>query len=63
MDFYNEWIRSCEHIVPWVVSKDPSDFTSFLQFFIDEEIEENISPNFVPHSTFWLVEKDMQIKF
>ena len=40
LDFYREWNASGESIVPWVVSKDPSDFESMLQFLQDNERQE-----------------------
>lgn len=33
ISFYNDW-KSCEqHITPWVVEKDPSDFNAMIIFF------------------------------
>ncbi|MFD0710492.1 GNAT family N-acetyltransferase [Paenibacillus sp. GCM10027626] len=55
LDFYEEWKTSGELIVPWVVSKDPSDFEGMLQFLLESENQEALSENWVPSSTFWLV--------
>ncbi|MFC5703520.1 GNAT family N-acetyltransferase [Cohnella faecalis] len=59
MEFYRDWIDSGEHIVPWVVEKDPSDFGAFLNFLYAEDSEEKLAdPNKVPHSTYWLLNED-----
>lgn len=56
LEFYKDWIKSGEDIVPWVVERDPSDFTEYLDFLYLEDSEEKlINPNFVPHSTYWLI--------
>lgn len=60
--FYREWINSGENIVPWVVDKDPSDFKTFLEFLYSEDSEEKLSnSNWVPHSTYWLIDVEKNI--
>ncbi|GED32403.1 GNAT family N-acetyltransferase [Brevibacillus centrosporus] len=55
LDFYQEWKDSGEDMVPWVISKDPSDFQGMVQFLLNNEKGENLPENWVPDSTFWLV--------
>ena len=31
LSFYQEWKESGENMVPWVISKDPSDFQGMLK--------------------------------
>jgi len=61
LDFYQDWIASGESIVPWVVSKDPSDFQGLVQFQTERERGENIPDNWVPDSTFWLVSEQNKV--
>lgn len=62
INFYQEWINSGEEIVPWVVEKDPSDFNKFLEFLYSEDSEEKLSnANRVPHSTYWLIDREKKI--
>ncbi|QHW32431.1 GNAT family N-acetyltransferase [Paenibacillus rhizovicinus] len=53
--FYNEWIASGEHIVPWVVSMDPTDFPAHLRFL--QEAETTAPEGGVTHSTYWLMDE------
>lgn len=55
LDFYQEWIDSGEDMVPWVISKDPSDFEEMLNFLFSRENGENLPENWVADSTYWLV--------
>ncbi|AZB44942.1 GNAT family N-acetyltransferase [Bacillus sp. FJAT-42376] len=57
MDFYKEWKESGEKIVPWIAARDPVNFSAYLQYMESEKIEGNISPHFVPHSTYWLIDE------
>jgi hypothetical protein len=62
LSFYEEWKESGEDMVPWVISKDPSNFEAMIQFLIDNENEENLPDNWVPDSTYWLVTEDKKIR-
>ncbi len=61
LDFYQEWKDSGEDMVPWVISKDPSNFEDMIQFLLDNEKGENLPPNWVPDSTFWLVNENKKV--
>lgn len=61
VDFYQEWKQSGEDMVPWVISKDPSDFQGMVQFLLDHEKGENLPDNWVPGSTFWLVSETKKV--
>lgn len=59
LSFYEDWICSGENIVPWVVEKDPADFKAMLDFLYSEDSEEKLTnPNWVPHSTYWLMNEE-----
>lgn len=60
MAFYQDWVRSGESIVPWVVERDPSDFEAYVEFLYSMDSEEKAKDGeWVPHSTYWLLdEKD-----
>lgn len=61
LSFYQEWIESGEDMVPWVISKDPSDFEGMVQFLYNNEKGENLPEDWVPNSTFWLVIGDNKV--
>lgn len=63
ISFYEDWIFSGEDLVPWVVEKDPGDFKKMVEFLYSEDSEEKITdPNWVPHSTYWLMnEQDVLV--
>ncbi|MBP1965624.1 GNAT family N-acetyltransferase [Paenibacillus aceris] len=59
ISFYEDWKSSGENIVPWVVEKEPYDFTGMLNFLYSQDSEGKIiDGNFVPHSTYWLLNDD-----
>lgn len=62
IDFYEEWIRSGENIVPWVIEKEPYDFEAMLDFLYSQDSEEKLKDKrWVPHSTYWLISEDRSI--
>ncbi|MCP8615376.1 GNAT family N-acetyltransferase [Salirhabdus salicampi] len=61
ISFYNEWVESGENMVPWVISKDPTDFEAMIQFLRDNEDGVNLPEGWVPDSTFWLINEEKRI--
>ncbi|CAG9613246.1 hypothetical protein BACCIP111899_02460 [Bacillus rhizoplanae] len=61
LNFYQEWKDSGEDMVPWVISKDPSDFHGMIQFLASSEKGENLPEGWVPDSTYWLVSENKKI--
>ncbi|MDO3413401.1 GNAT family N-acetyltransferase [Saccharibacillus sp. CPCC 101409] len=61
LSFYQEWIESGEDMVPWVISKDPSDFQSMLKSLSDNEQGYGLPEGWVPDSTYWLVNQDNKV--
>ncbi|WP_228101531.1 GNAT family N-acetyltransferase, partial [Paenibacillus donghaensis] len=61
LSFYQEWQESGEQMVPWVISKDPSDFSGMLRSLSENENEGNLPEGWVPDSTYWLVSEDRQV--
>lgn len=59
--FYEEWKSSGENMVPWVISKDPSNFQSMLQSLTDSELGEGLPEGWVPDSTYWLVDGNCRV--
>lgn len=58
MAFYEDWKDSGEDIVPWVVEKEPYDFTGMVNFLYAQDAEDKIiDGSFVPHSTYWLLDE------
>ncbi|WP_424767474.1 GNAT family N-acetyltransferase [Paenibacillus sp. sgz302251] len=58
ISFYKDWKSSGQDITPWVVEKDPSNFDGMIDFLYSEDTEDKITNgSFVPHSTFWLIDK------
>ncbi|MFS0864746.1 GNAT family N-acetyltransferase [Fredinandcohnia sp. 179-A 10B2 NHS] len=61
LSFYKEWKESGETMVPWVISKDPSDFQAMLQSLFDSEKGENLPEGWVPDSTYWLINENKKV--
>ncbi|WP_242261539.1 GNAT family N-acetyltransferase [Bacillus cereus group sp. BfR-BA-01453] len=55
LDFYNEWKDSGETMIPWVITKDPSNFPAMVQELLDAHNGINLPDSLVPDSTYWLV--------
>ncbi|MEH7236665.1 GNAT family N-acetyltransferase [Bacillus sp. JJ1562] len=61
LSYYQEWKESGEDMVPWVISKDPSNFSEMLQSLYDAEKGENLPDKWVPDSTLWLVDENKKV--
>ncbi|PGK35306.1 GNAT family N-acetyltransferase [Bacillus anthracis] len=61
LDFYNEWKDSGETMIPWVISKDPSNFPAMIQELLDAHNGVNLPESWVPDSTYWLVTDNNRI--
>ncbi|MBJ8108565.1 MULTISPECIES: GNAT family N-acetyltransferase [Bacillus] len=61
LDFYNEWKDSGETMIPWVISKDPSNFPAMIQELLDAHNGINLPESWVPDSTYWLVTDENKI--
>ncbi|OWT50714.1 GNAT family N-acetyltransferase [Bacillus sp. K2I17] len=61
LDFYNEWKNSGETMIPWVISKDPSNFPAMIQELLDAHNGINLPESWVPDSTYWLVTDENKI--
>ncbi|WP_412839326.1 GNAT family N-acetyltransferase [Bacillus paranthracis] len=55
LDFYNEWKDSGETMIPWVITKDTSNFPAMVQELLDAHNGINLPDSWVPDSTYWLV--------
>jgi predicted acetyltransferase len=61
LSFYQEWKDTGENMVPWVISKDPTNFEAMIQSLLDAEKGENIPKGWVPDSTYWLVNENNRV--
>ncbi|MED2934646.1 GNAT family N-acetyltransferase [Bacillus wiedmannii] len=61
LDFYKEWKDSGETMIPWVISKDPSNFKAMIQELHDAHNGVNLPEPWVPDSTYWLVTDNNRI--
>ncbi|GAA0329741.1 GNAT family N-acetyltransferase [Bacillus carboniphilus] len=61
LSFYKEWKESGETMVPWVISKDPTDFLGMVKDLLAQEKGENLPEGWVPDSTYWLVNDSRKI--
>lgn len=61
LSFYQEWKESGEDMVPWVISKDPSDFQGMLKSLFDSEHGIGLPEGRVSDSTFWLVDNNNRV--
>jgi predicted acetyltransferase len=56
-----EWIQSGERLVPYTLQYDSSDFKSYIIRLENCKKGIGLPENFVPNSTFWLVNEDNRI--
>ncbi|WP_127591374.1 GNAT family N-acetyltransferase [Paenibacillus lautus] len=61
LSFYQEWKESGEDMVPWVISKDPSDFLGMLKELSNQEKGISVKEGWVTDSTFWLVDNHHRV--
>ena len=61
LSFYEEWKASEEPMIPWVIEKDPSDFPAMVRSLLDAEKGIGLRENWVPDSTYWLVDEEYRI--
>ena len=61
IDFFQDWQASGEDMVPWVISKDPTNYEEMLEFLFKNEDKQYIPDGWVPSSTFWLVTEDRKV--
>lgn len=61
LNFYQEWKESEEDLVPWVISKDPSDFSEMLKWLSHNEQGIDLPNGWVSDSTFWLIDVDNRV--
>ncbi|WP_449621883.1 GNAT family N-acetyltransferase [Robertmurraya sp. Marseille-Q9965] len=61
LSFYQEWLDSGEPMVPWVIQKDPTNFSEMVQFLHNSSMGIGIKEGWVPDSTYWLVDEDNRI--
>ncbi|MGE7823267.1 GNAT family N-acetyltransferase [Paenibacillus sp. NPDC093718] len=61
LSFYQEWKESGENMVPWVISKDPSDFLGMLKELSNQGKGIGVKEGWVPDSTFWLVDNHHRV--
>jgi len=61
LDYYQEWKKSGEDMIPWVISREPSEFEEMIAWLHDNEKGINLNEGWVPDSTFWLVSENKRI--
>ncbi|WP_156291940.1 GNAT family N-acetyltransferase [Oceanobacillus salinisoli] len=61
LSFYQEWVKSGEEMIPWVIQRDPSDFNKMVAFLEDNEKGINLPDGWVPDSTYWLVNEEKRV--
>lgn len=61
LEFYREWVDSEEEMVPWVISRDPSNFSEMVEFLQNNEKGIDLPEDWVPDSTYWLINEDSKI--
>ncbi|TQS01262.1 GNAT family N-acetyltransferase [Paenibacillus ottowii] len=61
LSFYEEWKKSQEQMVPWVISIEPYDFEGMLTFLKHQKNGIGLSEGWVKSSTYWLVDADDQV--
>ncbi|OAZ42112.1 GNAT family N-acetyltransferase [Paenibacillus polymyxa] len=61
LSFYEEWKKSQDQMVPWVISIEPYDFEGMLTFLNQQKNGIGLSEGWVKSSTYWLMDADDQI--
>jgi predicted acetyltransferase len=61
LEMLDQWQKSGEKFVPWVLNFDPSDFHSMVQNFENFSKGIGIEDGFVKHSTYWLVNRQNRV--
>ncbi|ALP35533.1 GCN5 family acetyltransferase [Paenibacillus sp. IHB B 3084] len=61
LSFYEDWKKSQELMVPWVISTEPYDFEGMLTFLSNQENGIGLSEGWVKTSTYWLVTATEQV--
>jgi predicted acetyltransferase len=61
LSFYEEWKKSQELMVPWVISTEPYDFEGLLTFLSNQENGIGLAEGWVKTSTYWLVTANEQV--
>jgi predicted acetyltransferase len=59
--FYQEWKKSGERVVPYIVKSDPSDFQDMLDMLAKRAMRIGLSEGQVPDSTFWSIDNRNQV--
>ena len=59
--FLEEFRQRGERVHPWVVAEPYDHFSDYIAMLNDASRGSGLSPNFVAHSTFWLVDADNEI--
>jgi predicted acetyltransferase len=54
--FLEEFFRLDEEVVPWIVAEPYDDFADYVAMLHDASRGIGIPSNFVPHSTYWLID-------
>ncbi len=61
LDMIHEWVRTGEKLVPWVLNFDSSNFQQMINQFEDFSHGIGLPDEYVPHSTYWLVDTQNRI--
>jgi len=59
--FLEEFVRLEEEVVPWIVAEPYDDFAAYISMLRDASRGIGIPPEFVAHSTFWLIDGRREI--
>ncbi|MBD1382171.1 GNAT family N-acetyltransferase [Metabacillus arenae] len=57
-EMVQEWCEAGETMVPFVLRLEPKPFSTLIEKMNDYKEGINIPETFVPHSTYWLMNKD-----
>lgn len=61
LSMLDEWREIGEKLVPWILEHDPSDFPLLLEKLEGYSRGIGIGEKFVPHSTYWLVDRNNRV--
>ena len=61
LEMLADWQSTGEKLIPFVLKFDPSDFEALIKQLEDYRLGVNLPQGYVPGSTFWLINADLQI--
>ncbi|WP_413374906.1 GNAT family N-acetyltransferase [Alkalihalobacillus sp. 1P02AB] len=60
-EFYDEWFKSGEKMVPWVIRESSNDAEAMFSFLQKQETGVGLSASQVKNTTYWLINEEEEV--